>query len=118
MRGKGQGTSFPGWLQGSIPDMTALTATYLELQRLYRDKAEQDLAALEAHVCQVCTSTISLCPLAVAWLPRAIFWMGMSGRVIAAPQHSKTGDGGDGASKFACPGLIMGLPSCNVSTLR
>jgi len=40
-------------VQGSIPDMTALTATYLELQRLYRDKAEQDLAALEAHVRQV-----------------------------------------------------------------
>jgi amyloid beta precursor protein binding protein 1 len=33
--------------------MTALTATYLELQRIYRDKAERDLVALEAHVRQV-----------------------------------------------------------------
>ena len=39
--------------QGSIPDMTALTATYLELQRLYRNKAEQDLAGMESHVRQV-----------------------------------------------------------------
>ena len=37
-------------VQGSIPDMTALTATYLELQRMYRDKAEAEQAALEAHV--------------------------------------------------------------------
>lgn len=39
-----------GCMQGSIPDMTALTATYLELQKLYRDKADEDLAALEGHV--------------------------------------------------------------------
>ena len=37
-------------VQGSIPDMTALTATYLELQRLYRDRAEADQAALAGHV--------------------------------------------------------------------
>ena len=30
--------------------MTALTATYLELQRLYRERAEADQVALAAHV--------------------------------------------------------------------
>ena len=40
-------------LQGSIPDMTAKTATYLELQQLYRERAEKDIAALKDHVSQI-----------------------------------------------------------------
>lgn len=37
-------------LEGSIPDMTSTTDLYLQLQRLYRDKAEADVAALAGHV--------------------------------------------------------------------
>lgn len=37
-------------LEGSLPDMHASTQRYLELQRLYRDKAEADAAAVENHV--------------------------------------------------------------------
>ena len=33
--------------------MTATTAMYLELQRLFRERADQDLATLEAHVRQI-----------------------------------------------------------------
>ena len=44
-------------LQGSIPDMTALTATYLELQRIYRERADADHAALAAHVHSIEQST-------------------------------------------------------------
>lgn len=43
-------------LQGSIPDMTATTAAYLELQRVYRDRAETDAAAVEAHLSRLLTS--------------------------------------------------------------
>lgn len=37
-------------VQGSIPDMTATTAMYLELQRIFRERANSDVAALETHV--------------------------------------------------------------------
>ncbi|GAX80293.1 hypothetical protein CEUSTIGMA_g7731.t1 [Chlamydomonas eustigma] len=37
-------------LQGSIPDMHALTDLYLSLQHLYRDKAEADVSHVEARV--------------------------------------------------------------------
>ena len=37
----------PEAVQGSIPDMTATTAMYLELQRLYRDRADRDTAAVQ-----------------------------------------------------------------------
>eukprot|EP00887_Chlorella_sp_A99_P005358 scaffold1.g5358.t1 len=37
-------------VEGSIPDMHATTSLYLELQRLYRDKAEADAAAVGEHV--------------------------------------------------------------------
>ena len=33
--------------------MTALTATYLQLQRIYRDKADEDLGILEAYVREI-----------------------------------------------------------------
>lgn len=35
--------------QGSIPDMTATTTAYLELQHVYREQADADVAAVEAH---------------------------------------------------------------------
>lgn len=37
-------------LQGSIPDMTATTEAYLELQKVYRVRAEDDAAAVEGHL--------------------------------------------------------------------
>lgn len=37
-------------LDGHIPDMHASTQLYLELQRLYKEKAEQDALAVEAHL--------------------------------------------------------------------
>ena len=43
-------------LQGSLPDMTATTALYLALQRIYREQAEQDIAAVTKHVHDVLTS--------------------------------------------------------------
>ncbi len=36
--------------QGSLPDMTSTTDMYLQLQRLYREKAEADTSAVEGHV--------------------------------------------------------------------
>ncbi|KAL4419001.1 hypothetical protein ABPG77_000866 [Micractinium sp. CCAP 211/92] len=36
-------------LEGSIPDMHASTQQYLQLQRIYRAKADADAAAVEAH---------------------------------------------------------------------
>ncbi|KAK9831545.1 hypothetical protein WJX81_007869 [Elliptochloris bilobata] len=36
-------------LEGSIPDMTATTEAFLALQRLYRERAEADAAAVEAR---------------------------------------------------------------------
>ena len=40
--------SCPG--QGSIPDMAATTDLYLQLQRIYREQAEADVSAVEAHL--------------------------------------------------------------------
>lgn len=43
-------------LQGSIPDMTATTAAYLQLQTVYRERAEGDAAAVEAHLTRLLSS--------------------------------------------------------------
>lgn len=43
-------------MQGSIPDMFATTAMYLQLQRVYRERAEQDVAAVEAHLARILQS--------------------------------------------------------------
>lgn len=43
-------------LQGSIPDMTSTTDMYLQLQRLYREQADADICAVEAHVRQLLKS--------------------------------------------------------------
>ena len=40
-------------LQGSIPDMTATTALYLQLQRTYRERADADVEAVAQHVHKV-----------------------------------------------------------------
>jgi len=37
-------------LEGSLPDMHATTQRYLDLQRLYKDKADADAHGLESHV--------------------------------------------------------------------
>lgn len=47
---EGQGT-LP--LEGSIPDMTATTELYLKLQRIYREKADRDIALVEQHVQEI-----------------------------------------------------------------
>ncbi len=36
--------------------MTATTAAYLQLQRVYRDRADADVAAVEAHAGRLLTS--------------------------------------------------------------
>lgn len=43
-------------LEGSIPDMHALTDLYLRLQRLYRDKAESDVLKVESIVSSLLAS--------------------------------------------------------------
>ncbi|KAL6754444.1 hypothetical protein V8C86DRAFT_2703972 [Haematococcus lacustris] len=45
---EGEGTYLP--LDGSIPDMHSTTDLYLRVQRLYRERAERDVSAVEAHV--------------------------------------------------------------------
>ncbi|GIL80934.1 hypothetical protein Vretimale_9348 [Volvox reticuliferus] len=50
MENEGAGT-LP--LEGSIPDMHATTEMYLRVQHLYREKADRDVAAVEAHVRQL-----------------------------------------------------------------
>eukprot|EP00879_Flechtneria_rotunda_P033180 GHRR01036725.1.p1 GENE.GHRR01036725.1~~GHRR01036725.1.p1 ORF type:complete len:213 (+),score=66.28 GHRR01036725.1:2977-3615(+) len=40
-------------LDGNIPDMHATTDLYLQLQRLYRDQAAAEAAAVEAHLQQI-----------------------------------------------------------------
>lgn len=40
-------------LPGSLPDMKALSATYIELQKLYKAKSSQDIAALKLHLAKV-----------------------------------------------------------------
>lgn len=42
--------------QGSIPDMTATTTAYLQLQRVYRERADADVAAVEAHAGRILTA--------------------------------------------------------------
>lgn len=37
-------------LQGSIPDMWATTDLFLAVQRLYRERADRDTAAVAAHL--------------------------------------------------------------------
>ncbi|KAA6425651.1 MAG: NEDD8-activating enzyme E1 regulatory subunit-like [Trebouxia sp. A1-2] len=37
-------------IEGSLPDMTATTALYLDLQRIYREQADRDIAAVTKHV--------------------------------------------------------------------
>jgi NEDD8-activating enzyme E1 regulatory subunit len=44
------GRMFPPPLDGHIPDMHASTQLYLDLQRLYKEKAEQDAFAVEGHL--------------------------------------------------------------------
>lgn len=44
-------------LQGSLPDMTATTVLYLALQRIYREQAERDIAAVTRHVHDVLNSS-------------------------------------------------------------
>lgn len=43
-------------LQGSLPDMHATTQQYLSLQRLYRDKADQDCQEISKHVVDILKS--------------------------------------------------------------
>lgn len=45
---EGQGKFLP--LMGSIPDMTAETNTYIDLQNVYKHKSEADQAAVRVHV--------------------------------------------------------------------
>lgn len=44
---EGHGSFLP--LDGSLPDMHATTQRYLELQRIYKEKADADAAAVERH---------------------------------------------------------------------
>eukprot|EP00775_Hariotina_reticulata_P012383 gene12383-12517_t len=48
---EGGGARLP--LEGSIPDMHATTDLYLQLQGVYREQADNELAALEAHLNQI-----------------------------------------------------------------
>ena len=43
-------------LQGSLPDMTATTALYLDLQRIYREQADRDVAAVTTHANAILSS--------------------------------------------------------------
>eukprot|EP00878_Enallax_costatus_P020102 GHUV01021234.1.p1 GENE.GHUV01021234.1~~GHUV01021234.1.p1 ORF type:complete len:521 (+),score=136.35 GHUV01021234.1:1712-3274(+) len=43
-------------LDGDIPDMHATTDLYLQLQRLYREQADSEVAAVEAHLQQLIAS--------------------------------------------------------------
>ncbi|KAL3148869.1 hypothetical protein ABBQ32_001742 [Trebouxia sp. C0010 RCD-2024] len=43
-------------IEGSLPDMTATTALYLDLQRIYREQAERDVAAVTKHVQDILAS--------------------------------------------------------------
>jgi amyloid beta precursor protein binding protein 1 len=43
-------------LPGSLPDMKALSATYVELQLIYRQKASEDLAIFKRLVVEVLQS--------------------------------------------------------------
>lgn len=43
-------------IEGSLPDMTATTALYLDLQRIYREQADRDIAAVTKHVQNVLSS--------------------------------------------------------------
>lgn len=43
-------------MQGSLPDMTATTALYLDLQRIYREQADRDIAAVTAHAHAILSS--------------------------------------------------------------
>lgn len=43
-------------VQGALPDMTATTALYLNLQRIYREQADRDVAAVTAHVHAILSS--------------------------------------------------------------
>eukprot|EP00545_Synedropsis_sp_CCMP1620_P000611 CAMPEP_0119007142 /NCGR_PEP_ID=MMETSP1176-20130426/2799_1 /TAXON_ID=265551 /ORGANISM="Synedropsis recta cf, Strain CCMP1620" /LENGTH=532 /DNA_ID=CAMNT_0006959217 /DNA_START=33 /DNA_END=1627 /DNA_ORIENTATION=+ len=45
-------------LQGTLPDMTASTATYVHLQQLYHDQAQRDLAELTVY-CGTTTVTMT-----------------------------------------------------------
>ncbi|GAB4817852.1 hypothetical protein N2152v2_004898 [Parachlorella kessleri] len=59
-------------LEGSIPDMHASTQLYLELQRVYREKAEVDASQVEAHTRELLQSVgrepTSIAPAAVRHL--------------------------------------------------
>lgn len=44
-------------LRGSIPDMAADSERYIKLQRVYHDKAKQDLQAITAHVEKILSCT-------------------------------------------------------------
>ena len=48
VRAEGGGTRPP--LEGSLPDMASTTAAYVALQRVYREKAAADAAAVGAHL--------------------------------------------------------------------
>ncbi|KAF5837956.1 hypothetical protein DUNSADRAFT_3617 [Dunaliella salina] len=48
---EGQGTQLP--LDGSIPDMHSTTEQYLKLQHLYRERADQDVTAVQAHLASI-----------------------------------------------------------------
>lgn len=37
-------------MQGTIPDMWATTELYLAVQRIYRERADKDAAAVAAHL--------------------------------------------------------------------
>ena len=43
-------------LEGSLPDMHSTTQHYLELQRVYRDKAEADIANVSGHLAAILKS--------------------------------------------------------------
>ena len=51
---EGSGTQLP--LEGSLPDMHSTTERYLELQRIYREKSEEDTKAVGRHAAKVLVS--------------------------------------------------------------
>jgi amyloid beta precursor protein binding protein 1 len=110
---EGGGTRPP--LEGALPDMVATTAAYMALQRVYKEKAAADAAAVGEHlkallrrlgrdegeigaeeVRRACRHARHV--RAVRWLPLAEEWHGPAGAAAAEAAAMQGGGGGGGAA--------------------
>jgi len=98
-------------LEGSLPDMHASTQRYLDLQRMYRDKADADTAAMEQHVRHVLKEAGKGAHTIPASEIKRFCRHARHLRLVRTPPLAVAGDGGTAGSSTRADALRAALSS-------